>query len=129
MKLVRKGLFKNQHISTDYIADKYGRDAGGFAVIINNYTQNKVLKDLLYKFLKFIQYNIKNGGLKNQLNALSKFSEEVQIRLVSITIQKGWHSLLLAIEAYNKSDFDNTNIKFVSKEDIKKSINIVDEKF
>ena len=129
MKLARKGLFGIENKRPTYVAETYGRERGGFSIIVSGYTKNQKLRDALYNFLRFIKYNINNGGFKNQLNSLSKFDEETQIQIVNRTVQKKWHSLLYEIDLLKKNKFDNTTTDYISKEQIKQSIDICKEKF
>lgn len=129
MKLVKKTLFgqKNIPLSIIYKEKKHGDNA--YNTIISKFTNNTLLRALLFKFLKQVPYNFNSNILRKQLSILEPLSFDDKLKILNMTLDNKWESLIPAYEVLSRKKFDNVKSNYESKESIKNSTNLVDEKF
>lgn len=130
MKIVKTGLFgpKNASIGSIYKYSKTDKKQD-YSTIINEFTTDKTLKSLLFRFTSNLSYNISIKVLKNQLDVLRPLSLDLKIQILNKTLDKGWKSLIPAYEVFTKNKFDNIKNQFISKEKLQEDLNIIDENF
>ena len=130
MKLIKKGLFGEVNCSAAsiYKSKKISEDA--YNIIINNHTNNSLIKQLIFKFIDNISYSISARFLKEQLNLISSLTIDDQIKILNKTLQNGWKSFNPAYKELMKHQLRcaNATTVFISKNKIKKD-DIVKENF
>lgn len=129
MKLSKKTLFgiKNIPISSIYKEKKVGKNS--YNEVINKYISDISVRELIYKYLSNLKYNIKVSVLSNQLELLKVLPIDTQIKILNRTIARGVSSLIPSYNFYTKNTFDNTTTRFISKEDLQQNNDIVKENF
>lgn len=132
MKIVQKGLFGevNKSINSIYKPKKINQNS--YSAIINSFTENSTLKKLIFKYIESISYNISSKVLRNQLSLLSNLTLDDQLKVIKNTIEKGRQTLIPAykdISENKRARFDNVRSKFISKTELSKNNEILEEKF
>ena len=132
MKIVQKGLFGevNKSINSIYKPKKINQNS--YSAIINSFTENSTLKKLIFKYIESISYNISSKVLRNQLSLLSNLTLDDQLKVIKNTIEKGRQTLIPAykdISENKRAKFDNVNSNFISKTELSKNNEILEEKF
>jgi len=130
MKIVKTGLFGSKNVSVSYVHKSRKTPCKtDYSLLINEFTQDFLVRKLLYKYLTSFSYNISIKVLKDQLDVLKPLSLDLKIQILTKTLEKGWKSLIPAYEVFTKNKFDNIHTDFVSKEEIKDNLDIVNESF
>lgn len=129
MKLVRKTLFGEKPLPFSKIYKERKQNEGAYNTIISNFTNNTLLKALLFKFIKQIPYNINSNTFKKQLSLLEPLSFDDKLKILNMTLDNKWESLVPAYEVLSRKKFDNVNSKFESKKHIEENTEIVQEEF
>lgn len=132
MKIAKKGLFGdvNKSVSSIYKLRKINQNS--YSAIINSFTDNSTVKNLIFQYIESISYNISSRVLRNQLSLLSNLTLDDQIKVVNRTLEKGWQTLIPAYKDISENKrvrFDNVKSDFISKTDLSKNTDIVEEKF
>lgn len=130
MKLVKRGLFGTKNVSPTFIYKPVRTvNKTDYSVLINEFSTDSLIKELLYKYVTNFSYNISIKVLKNQLDILKPLSLDLKIKILNKTLEKGWKSLIPAYEVFTKNKFDNIKNQFVSKDKLQAEIDIMDESF
>lgn len=130
MKIVKTGLFGAKNVSIKSIYKYTNTDKKtSYSSIINEFTTDETLKKLLFQFVSNLSYNISMKVLKKQLEILKPLSLDLKIQILNKTLDKSWKSLIPAYEVFTKNKFDNIHSDFVSQEEIKKNLDVIDESF
>lgn len=87
----KKGLLPQKPIGISYIYKK--KSDANFSVVIINFTDNQIVRDLLFKYINSVTFKMAYKEFKRQLNLLKTVTVDEQIKILSRTIQKGWGSL------------------------------------
>lgn len=103
MKIVTKGLFgeKNKSINSIYKTRKVNEKS--YNVIINKFTNNDLIKKLIYKFVNKNPYNINARVLTEQLALISNLTLDDQIIVLKLTLKYSWKSLVPAYEVLQRT--------------------------
>lgn len=128
MKLVKKCLFgdKNLPISSIYKQKKVGKNS--YNEVINKHISDITVRNLIYKYLSNLKYNIKVKVLSDQLELIKVLPTDTQIKILNRTMLRGVSSLVPSYNFYTKNRFDNTTTKFIKKEELNNN-DIVKENF
>ena len=129
MRLSKKTLFGEKNIPFSKIYKEKKHNESAYNTIVSSFTNNSLLKALLFKFIKQIPYNINSNILKKQLALLEPLSFDDKLKVLNITVDNKWESLIPAYEILSRKKFDNIKTKFESKESIIKNTDIVQEGF
>lgn len=95
----KKGLLPQKLIPPSFLYKEKTNDKSNFSVIIVNFTTNKAIRDLLFKFVNNISYKMSSKEFEKQLSLLKPLNCDTQIRIINNTIQRNWNSLVFE---YNK---------------------------
>lgn len=103
MKLVSKGLFgeRNKPINTVYKQRKFNPKS--YNVIIRKFTNNDLIRKLLFKFINQNPYNINTRILTEQLSLLSNLTLDDQLIVLKLTLKQSWQSLIPAYEVLGRT--------------------------
>ena len=93
------GLFKPKPIPISKIYKKTLSNERSFAFIITKFSSEKIVRDLLFKFINGMSFNMSLKVFERQLKLLEPLTTDEQIRIINNTREKGWNSL---IYEYNK---------------------------
>lgn len=88
------GLFKSRPIPISKIYKKTFNNESNFAVIITKFTNEKVIRDLLFKFINGLSFNMSLKVFESQLCLLEPLTVDEQIKILNSTVEKGWNSLV-----------------------------------
>lgn len=95
----KKGLLKSKPLQISQVYGKRLENKNNFTYIILSFSTSMVVKDLLFKFINNLKFNLSVKNFKKQLSLLEPLTEDEQIRIINNTIEKGWKSLIFE---YNK---------------------------
>lgn len=95
----KKGLLKSKPIPISQVYSKRLENKNNFTYIILSFSNSMTVKDLLFKFINNLKFNLSVKNFKKQLSLLEPLTEDEQIRIINNTIEKGWKSLIFE---YNK---------------------------
>lgn len=132
MKITQKGLFGEVNKSVNSIYKPKKINQNSYSAIINSFTENSTLKKLIFKYIESISYNISSKVLRNQLSLLSNLTLDDQIKVIKNTVEKGRQTLIPAYKDISENKrvrFDNVQSKFISKTELSKNNEILEEKF
>lgn len=132
MKITQKGLFGEVNKSVNSIYKPKKINQNSYSAIINSFTENSTLKKLIFKYIESISYNISSKVLRNQLSLLSNLTLDDQLKVIKNTIEKGRQTLIPAykdISENKRAKFDNVHSNFISKTELSKNNEILEEKF
>ena len=129
MRLSKKTLFGEKNLPISKIYKERKHNSGAYNTIVSNFTNNNLLKALIFKFIKQIPYDINSSILKRQLSLLEPLSFDDKLKILNITVDNKWESLVPAYEILSRKKFDNIQNKFESKEFIKENTDIIQEGF
>ena len=130
MKLVKRGLFGSKNIApTSIYKPARTINKTDYSVLINEFSTDSLIKQLLYKYVTNFSYNISVKVLRNQLDILKPLSLDLKIKILNKTLEKGWKSLIPAYEVFTKNKFDNIKNQYISKDKLQEEIDIMDESF
>lgn len=95
----KKGLFKPKPLTISQVYKKKSYNERNFSNIIINFTQEKIIRDLLFKFINNTSFSLSVKAFERQLKLLESLTIDEQIRILNNTIEHGWNSLVFE---YNK---------------------------
>ena len=93
------GLFKPKPIPISKVYKKTLINERSFSVVITKFTTEKIIRDLLFKFINNMSFNMGLKTFEKQLTLLEPLTVDEQIKILNNTIEKGWNSLVFE---YNK---------------------------
>ena len=131
MKISKKCLFGDKNLTPKQLYKPVKFNEKSYQNVINDFTDNDLIKKLLYKFIHQNPYNIKSSNLKQQLDLLSNLNLDDQLKVLNKTLDNKWKSLVPAYEVLERSKkqrFDNVSGKSISKDSSNK-LDIVSESF
>lgn len=131
MKIIKRSIFGDKNISPNQLYKPRKLNEKSYQILINNFTDNQLVKNLLYEFVHQNTYNIRSSNLKNQLELLSNLTLDDQLKVLNKTLTNKWKSLVPAYEVLERSKskrFDNVSGKSISKQN-SNNIDIVSESF
>lgn len=131
MKIIKRSIFGDKNISPNQLYKPRKLNEKSYQILINNFTDNQLVKNLLYEFVHQNTYNIKSSNLKDQLELLSNLTLDDQLKVLNKTLTNKWKSLVPAYEVLERSKskrFDNVSGKSISKQN-SNNIDIVSESF
>lgn len=88
------GLFKPRPIPISKVYTKKQASSRSFSVIITHFTEEKIIRDLLFQFVNGLSFSMGVKAFENQLKLLEPLTVDEQIRILNNTIEKGWNSLV-----------------------------------
>ena len=105
------GLFKPKPIPISKVYKKSLSNERSFSVLITNFTTEKIVRDLLFKFINSISFTMSLKVFEKQLKLLEPLTIDEQIKLLSKTIEKGWGSLFFEynnmMNKLNRRNYEN----------------------
>ena len=131
MKIIKRSIFGDKNISPNQLYKPRKLNEKSYQILINNFTDNQLVKNLLYEFVHQNTYNIRSSNLKDQLELLSNLTLDDQLKVLNKTLTNKWKSLVPAYEVLERSKskrFDNVSGKSISKQN-SNNIDIVSESF
>lgn len=90
--LTKKGLLKQKPLSISYIYKNKQKD-NDYSSIIVKFSQETIIRDLLFKFVNSLPFAINKNIFSKQLKLLEPLTLDEQIKIINTTIEKGWKSL------------------------------------
>ena len=91
------GLFKPKPLSVKSV---YGTDklqnTKNFSVILYHFKCDKVVKSLIYQYVNSLSFKLSAKIFEKQLKLLEPLTTDEQLKILNLTLDKGWGSLVFA---------------------------------
>ena len=109
MKLLsKKGLLQQKPLSISYIYKNKQKD-NDYTSIIVKFSQETIIRYLLFKFVNNLPFAINKNIFSKQLKLLEPLTLDEQIKIINTTIEKGWKSLEFEYSNMMKRRNNNEN--------------------